>query len=80
MTFGPNTTDIKRSQLNAADGEVVFYDDDDDDDGDDDDDDDDSDNTLNFQTFQISLKIYRDENAYFAFCVQLPDLVVVAPF
>ena len=30
MTFGPNTTDIKRSQLNAADGEVVFYDDDDD--------------------------------------------------
>ena len=39
MTFGPNTTDIKRSQLNAADGEVVFYDDDDgDDDGDDDND------------------------------------------
>ena len=51
MTFGPNTTDIKRSQLNAADGEVVFYDDDDDD----------NDNTLRFQTFQISLKIYCDE-------------------
>ena len=73
MTFGPNTTDIKRSQLNAADGEVFFYDDDDDGD-------DDNDNTLRFQTFQISLKIYRDENAYFAFCVELPDLVVVAPF
>ena len=73
MTFGPNTTDIKRSQLNAADGEVDF--DDDDDDGDDDD----NDNTLHFQTFKISLKIHRDENAYFAFCVQLPDLVVVAP-
>ena len=76
MTFGPNTTDIKRSQLNAADGEVVFYDDDDgDDDGDDD-----NDNTLRFQTFQIALKFYCDENAYFAFCVELPDLIVVAPF
>ena len=50
------------------------------DDDDDDDDDDDNDNTLHFQTFKISLKIHRDENAYFAFCVQLPDLVVVAPF
>ena len=56
-------------------------DNDDSDDGDDNDDgDDDNDNTLRFQTFQISLKIYCDENAYFAFCVQLPDLVVVAPF
>ena len=52
----------------------------DDDDVDDDDDGDDNNNTLHFQTFQISLKIYPDKNAYFAFCVQLPDLVVVAPF
>ena len=53
MTFGPNTTDIKRSQLNAVDGEVVFYDDDGDDGDDNDDGDDDNDNTLNFQTFQF---------------------------